>query len=432
MSARAMPDETLPAADAAVTGQEPTATEQPNAGATPAPGTTTAEGESPRSTATASEPTLTPAERLEQARQTLRNANTREAAGRDPLEESAHSDPLSDEEGRGAEDPLGIADEPTEEQPAAGTGETPAPETGEQPTETETQTEQQEQEEEEEQAPAEAEEPKGDKQRNRVRVRPERIGDRDFAIVELADREGISLKEAEARLYGEAAATEGKEGDEQQPGKEPTVSDLETQIESLRKEKKQAAQNLDSERVEDLRDQIDEAREKLSELKAKTESRQSQQAQSQAAAEAASKAQAVKFFPDAAKADTALFRAIAADVARLENSNPAFFRDPEWAETLAAKHAARLGIAPAIAPAKPAPPAAAKPVAKATPAPAAAPAKPARPVPSPASGSAQASVVRPSQPSAADITAKLAAAKASGDIESVRTILRQLTSGNKA
>lgn len=71
-----------------------------------------------------------------------------------------------------------------------------------------------------------------------------------------------------------------------------------------------------------------------------------QQAAAFAARESKSKQAAVALYPDAARKDTPLFKAIAAEVERLETANPAFFNDPDWPMMLAAKFAAQLGIPP--------------------------------------------------------------------------------------
>jgi hypothetical protein len=63
-------------------------------------------------------------------------------------------------------------------------------------------------------------------------------------------------------------------------------------------------------------------------------------------AERESETRAVGMFPDVAQEGSELYTAVQLDIQRLERTNPQFFDDPEWPETLAAKNAAKLGISP--------------------------------------------------------------------------------------
>src|SRR6266568_1213592 len=60
---------------------------------------------------------------------------------------------------------------------------------------------------------------------------------------------------------------------------------------------------------------------------------------------------AMILYPDCMAPGTPLFRAVDDQRLRMEQTDPAFFRNSDWARTLTAQEAARLGIAPATDPA---------------------------------------------------------------------------------
>jgi hypothetical protein len=251
--------------------------------------------------------------------------------------------------------------------------------------------------------------------------------------MQFADEEGVGFIEAWHRLFGEmpkenTATTKNEAKPEEQP-KELTVEEITSQIATLRAQRKEAAKNLDGEKSNELTEQIEDLLEqKNAALQRDAERGRAQQsaAQQHEAAQMASMGRAGKMYPDAVKDGSELHAALTVEIGRIERSNPAFFRDPEWPEMLSAKLAGKLGIAPLLekpAVAAPAPAKTAAPAAQAAPATQAKPVAPkqaARPAPAPGGVSPA-----PRQQTVADFQARLQAARDRNDIPAVRALMRE-------
>lgn len=206
----------------------------------------------------------------------------------------------------------------------------------------------------------------GEKQPGRQRINIFRKNDdgtyvytpRERAIMQLADEQKISLAQAEKELYGTSSAAEAAGGGngEKTSGNGENKADpaavIEAKIAELKTKREQAADSLNMKEFTRLTEEIDAAKDELRGIGLQRQ-REQEQAQSSAQterqrAETVSMARAVELFEDAGKPDTELYRAIELDMRRYEQSNPHIFDDADWPETLAAKHAARLGIAPKV------------------------------------------------------------------------------------
>ena len=195
--------------------------------------------------------------------------------------------------------------------------------------------------------------------KKRISVTRGRLGDRDFAIVQLADRENISLEEARGRLFGnstpeaaaaqsaEAAANsaEAREGTSPAPTRESPEA-IQARIDGLLEQRKAANKALDVEKATELTDQIADLkllqRDAWQDLQSEAQSR----AASHRDAVIASANQAVGLYPDAGVEGKELFEAIDAERIERERTDPEFFRNPRWPITLAVEVATDLGIAP--------------------------------------------------------------------------------------
>jgi hypothetical protein len=88
-------------------------------------------------------------------------------------------------------------------------------------------------------------------------------------------------------------------------------------------------------------------REELATLRARRESARSAEQVERVSLEESSKIEAVRLFPEAGQAGSALAADVQAEIERLEAVNPGFFNDPEWPLTVTSKVAARRGRSPA-------------------------------------------------------------------------------------
>lgn len=360
------------------------------------------EGVTPPETTAAPSATQKPAKMgLEQAREILRQDTAQAAspAGRDPLESlSAERDPL---EQVAENDPLEIG--------LAEPGETPDAQ-AQTPEETPPQDEPEPQQTDSEPSTEAEDKPQqGRKRLNIYRRNPDGsyvYNERERAILQLSEEQGIGFLQAQRILYGEApeeteqAAPEA----EARPQEAPLVDELDSQIASLKAEKKQAADNLDMSRLVE----IDEQLEGLREAKARRTVEQQQRA-SEAQQQLQAHAQrALERFPEASQEGSDLHLAITAEVARMERENPGAFADPRWPMTVAAYCAAELGIAPSSAK-----PAAAPSSRTAAPK----PKLPARPAPAPAPGTATSASTLPT---ITQISQKIAEARRRGDMNALK------------
>lgn len=436
-----MSQQSATAADAATGNQQATSAA---AGATPAAATTSGAG---NDTTTETQQPLG----LDAARELLRDADLKveRSDGRDPLFYAEGRDPLLDEQTE--IDPLAVINTDAAADAAEEGEETAGKEEGKE--EAEESTNEKSEEEHEEKSEEEAQEHTDDskqedgkeqKQQGRKRLNIYRKnGDgtfvydaRERAVLQLADEEGIGLKEAEQRLFGdtkqEAEATvEEKEQQQQQQTQANALTAAQAEITRIEGEMDAASKALDMEKYHALNKELRTAERKLGQLQSQVESVRGQEMSAYATAELESKKQSIQLFPDTGKEGTALFDAIRKDVTRLEKTNPSFFKDPEWPLTLAAKHAAVLGIAPVSAKTSSESTTQDKKTAQAaiqkkTATDAPKPKQAARLVPpGPAGGNH--SVARGQETSAQEISQKIKAAQASGDIAELRRITRELS-----
>jgi hypothetical protein len=306
-----------------------------------------------------------------------------------------------------------------EEEPAAGkAAEKPKAETKAAKAEVadEAETEQSESEEQEEDKPG----PK-----KRISITNKRLGDRDFAIVQLADREHISLDDARGRLFGDEPAAK-REAAEETPAPRETPDQIQAKINGLTEQRKAAAKSLDVEKATELSDQISDLKEQMRAAQwAVQNEAQARQTGFQTAV-MASATKAIELYPDSAVEGSELFEAI--DAARLDRieTDPAFFQTKNWPVALASEIAAGLGVAPALktsaaetkaaAENKPAPQAATLPKKSARPA-------PPNPAPGTATGAAQIN-----QEDA--LRTELKAAKKNNDADAVKAVMRKIDAFN--
>lgn len=389
-----------PQAPAAATNVQPV-----DSGDQPSPGESTA------TTTTTDNPADPKPLSFEEAGAILDEADKKSARRtRDPLADSEETSALDDPAER---DPLGAneldellpdeetetqAENPEEPQPAAEETETPSLE-------------------------GEAEPEDHEALPKRIRLNLEQLNARDAAIILHARKTGKSLKEAETELFG-TSTPEPAKVTETETTPEPELESPEqitAEIEELKATRRKASEEYDAKALVDVTEKIEAAQERLAEAKA----RQASTASRHEAAVGESMARAQGAYPDAFKPGTALHDAVLADKVRLEKANPAFFNDPEWAETLVYKHAGKLGIpkAEAAKPTATEPKPASKPAAKPQ------PAKAARPVPGPAPGGRTGA---DSQSSMQAIRDRLKAAEAKGDVTAVNKIILELEQANAA
>lgn len=169
----------------------------------------------------------------------------------------------------------------------------------------------------------------------------------DQAVAAIAKAKGVSLVEAAKIFEGENPTKRQEETiPETQPSE--TVASVTATIEELRVKKREANSALDFDTVAELDAQIDALRDKRDELRI---SEVREQSQAEQAAErkfladfAKSEEQAVKFYPDAAKADSALSKEMARlEAEMLELGDPLYYSENK-PFTLAKEAARNLGI----------------------------------------------------------------------------------------
>jgi hypothetical protein len=275
--------------------------------------------------------------------------------------------------------------------------------------------------------------------RKRISITRNRLGDRDFAAVQLADREQISIPEAYRRLYGEeslAAPAEARREEETPTGapaaQPPSPARIQGEIEHLLAQRQEASKSLDLDRANTLNDRINDLRDLQRDAQQAVARAQEEHAQSYRDAVTAAANQALDLYPGAGEEGSSLFEAI--DAARLERlrTDPHFFRSTHWPTALAVEVAGALGIAPSVRQAATAGqaadpgPATAGPVprpsaAASSPAPRKA-ARPAPPAPAPGNASAAAGSSHPE----AVLRGELQAAKTTNDPEQVRAVFRKI------
>lgn len=327
----------------------------------------------------------------DQAREILRGA------GRTPLRES---DPLSDEDGS---DPLtneGLTIEQVlgyEPETAADPVEDQQEEQAETTTETaEAATEEAPATEEQEQPPVKTE-ADGRKRVNIFRKNADGTfvhSDLTRRAMIMADEHGIDLIDA-LKTLGAGDKLSEKPAEAAPAKKEPTPAEIDAQIKDLREKRKEARESINDDLADKLNDEINDlVIERQNALQRDVQAQQVQRETQGTLAQKvdASAQRAVVPYPDAGKEGTALFDAVEAESERLRTINSPLLLDEDWPETVVAKIATRLGIAPAAKVAPKAAPAA--PVTGKT-APKVAPKRTATPVPSPGSISAPVAKVDP-------------------------------------
>lgn len=264
--------------------------------------------------------------------------------------------------------------------------------------------------------------------KKRISVTRGRLGDRDFAIVQLADRENISLEEARLRLFGESPATAVRPAPAEEemtplPVRE-NPAQLQAKINHLLEQRKAANKALDVEKATDLTDQIGELRLQMRETEQVLQSEAQARAVHHREAVITSATKAVELYPDAEREGSALFSAIESTRLQREKSDPSFFQNRNWPMVLAVEMAAELGVSPkskkSAAPGKPGleKKASAETKVAATPRKAARPAPP-TPAPGTATGAA-----KPNPE--ASLRAELKAAKASKDADKIKAVIRKI------
>lgn len=203
----------------------------------------------------------------------------------------------------------------------------------------------------------------GSRKDPRIRINPKRWQGReaDFAVVQLADQEGISLSEARARLFGPEAKATTPPGET--PAAEATAEKdataLEAEIEALEAEADKAAEDFDRPKERKIEKEIKAKSEQLAALRAA-------QAQAQQAAAKAfdtqvseSEAAALALYPEAAapldgEEPTDMHLEVVAEIQAMQRRNDPLLAVPDFPELVAHRVAKRLGKTPAIAAAAPA------------------------------------------------------------------------------
>lgn len=179
----------------------------------------------------------------------------------------------------------------------------------------------------------------------------------DQAVAAIAKAKGISLIDA-ARIFEGQNPTKHQEEAAQETQAAETVASVTATIEDLRTQKREANSALDFDTAAELDAQIDALRDKRDELRiseVKEQSKTEQEAERKFYADyAESEAQAVKFYPDAAKADTPLAKEMARlEAEMLELGDPLYYSEKK-PFALAKEAAKNLGI-PMTNPNRPAP-----------------------------------------------------------------------------
>jgi hypothetical protein len=376
---------------------------------------------------TPAKPEMTEAE----ARAALRAGSRPQAEERDPLAESPEGeDPLLTHDQDNDADPLGVLVEATEEAETDAGTTTDTEATGETPVAT-TESEIVAVPEAEAAKTTEDEDahPQGRKRLNifRKNAAGEYVYDaRERAAMQFADESVIGVIEAYTRLFGEmpkAQVTPGTK--EQPPEKEPTAAEIQQQILTLRQQRKDAAVGLDTIKANELTEQIEDLidqRNAATQLEAERGRAKQTEAERSQSEQLESMHRAGALFPDVTTDGTELHTAITLEIAKIERSNPMFFRDPEWPESLTAKLAARLGVMPVVSKPsetiKPAPgKSATEPNTVVRPTP---PKQAARPAPAPGGISAQAP-----KANVQDFQARLSAARTRNDLPAIKALMRE-------
>lgn len=249
------------------------------------------------------------------------------------------------------------------------------------------------------------------KEKRRIAITRDRLGDRDFAIVQLADHKKISLRAAEKQLFGDTPVPETPAADAPAPQEAgPTVESIDAEIAALIEKRGDARKALDMKALEDISDRLADLKIEKRELQREAQQsvRQQQEAAQQQFSEAsrASADKAFGMYPDLLVKGSPLASAVERAVDERLKSDPAFFTHPNAPLILAIEVASEEGIAPSTG--KPA-----APTTTATP-----PRKVARP-PSSAPGSATGA---PAQTSEAALLAKLDAATKSNNWERIKAV----------
>lgn len=189
--------------------------------------------------------------------------------------------------------------------------------------------------------------------RARVRMNLEKLPEQEQAIIKLIGKKQIPYAQAYKEITGQDYAPAKTEVEDAEPEitPEPTeaVEKQQSKIKDLRAQRAQLIKDFKVDEANVITEQIEEETLTLAEMRAEArlvarsnESRYENQVQE-------SGVRAATSYPDAGKPGSSLHAAITKDVDRLNKVNPSFFKDPEWPELLAAKHAMKLGIAPANA-----------------------------------------------------------------------------------
>lgn len=231
----------------------------------------------------------------------------------------------------------------------------PEPEQGEQPAEevSDDEPEQEEIEEvSEEQEPepeqiSEEQEPEDEQHGSRDSMRPRLKDPLDIAVAQLAKAKGISLIEA-AKVIDSAQATPARADAEDTEQTAETVDSVQARIEELEDMEAQASTALEFETANEHRKEANKLRSKLIDLKI-AEVQEKSQAEANAERKflsdyVASESKALKFYPDAAKADSPLRKEIdRLEAEMLELGDPLYHsEDKPW--ILARDAAKNLGI----------------------------------------------------------------------------------------
>lgn len=174
-----------------------------------------------------------------------------------------------------------------------------------------------------------------------------RLPPRVAAVLRQAEAMGCSFEEAEAAIFGPAGGHPGDRDSGMAPeeygGQDLAAADHE--LAHLRALRRQAAADFTNPtRALELTEQIEARQLVLATERARRQLQAAETADARQQHEAAVLDDMQGRFPGAFVPGNRLHDAILADRNRLSQSHPAFFADPDWAETLVRKHASRLGI----------------------------------------------------------------------------------------
>jgi hypothetical protein len=196
-----------------------------------------------------------------------------------------------------------------------------------------------------------------------TQMRPRLKDPLDIAVAALAKAKGISLIDAAKIVAGEQSApnpTERQGNEEDSQEAQETAESVTAEIKSLIAQKKEKLANLEFESAADIDEQIETLRDKRDDLKAyeaqERVQRESQAEQQFYAKFSDSEQTAVKFYPDAAVADSPLAKRMKELDDQAKQLGDPIYHSPDKPFLLAKAAARELGILmknPA-APAKPA------------------------------------------------------------------------------